>query len=393
MTYHFPQSFSGAPRCQGDARAAHQKPANLWMQDLLRRLGLAAKEGIEQVDEHLDGVGDIAILGHRHAKVPVGGIGRVDGEILPGIGPLEDILVLQGEEGEAQALAGQAVGGFVAGGGEGHLRGNPRPPKDVVANLPDALPRVHQHKGAALHMGQVQHRQGAFRVLPGQAHQPGAGGSGQNKGAAGDGVEADGALFLLGAVGKAVHHRKVQAPGGQLLFQLGGAFFHQLDGNVGVLPAEFRQHLGQQPGGQVGGHANGNPAGAEVFHLPNLLLEVVVDVQNLGGNAVVPLPHIGDGQPGGAADEELGAHLVLDALEAVAQGGLGDIELMGRPGDASLVGDGFYKNQISFGHSLSLLSFCYSGSLQRSTQPRASLAFSSSSQVRRTALLAVPQAG
>ena len=144
-------------------------------------------------------------------------------------------------------------------------------------------------------------------------------------------------LHQVGVIAVGQHHRKVHLPVGDLLLQVGGQPLHKAHLHPGVLLLESRQNDGQELGAP--GHAGPKAQGAPllVLHVGEDVLQIPLLLPHHLGKGQHELPRAGEGQ-GGLPVKQLGAVILLQTLDVVAQGLLRDVQPLRGLGHVQILG-------------------------------------------------------
>ena len=118
--------------------------------------------------------------------------------------------------------------------------------------------------------------------------------------------------------------------------------------NVGVPPLKGGEHPGQHQGGPPEVQAHPHGAAGLPLQLGQVLAEAALPLLVLPHIAQIALPRLGEPEGGGLTVEQLDPQVLLQPLQAAAHGGLGQVEPLGRFGDAPRLGDG-QKGFVLFG--------------------------------------------
>ena len=85
--------------------------------------------------------------------------------------------------------------------------------------------------------------------------------------------------------------------------QLAGIALGQVQLNAGKLGLVDRQDLGQDEAPSCVGDADGELSGGKILDVPDLLVGLIPQIQDLPGLGLQRLPCVGQGQGGGAVKE------------------------------------------------------------------------------------------
>lgn len=97
---------------------------------------------------------------------------------------------------------------------------------------------------------------------------------------------------------------------------------------------------GKGPAAPVAVDAHGEPPPLHPGDLAELLVQPLLQLQDLPPLPDVHLPGVGDPDRVHRPVKKADPQFLLQLVEVLCQGGLGDVKLLGGPGDAEVFGDG-----------------------------------------------------
>ena len=134
---------------------------------------------------------------------------------------------------------------------------------------------------------------------------------------------------------------------------MGRAPLCQLQGNIGILLLEHRQHQRHHLHGPGDADAQPEPSGVLLPDLPELTFQLRIGGQDPLGGMEVFFPRVGQTHGAGAAVEDGQLRLLLQLPEHLAQRGLRNEQFFGGSGDAAAFGDGFHILRLLEIHKIS----------------------------------------
>ena len=118
------------------------------------------------------------------------------------------------------------------------------------------------------------------------------------------------------------------------------AVLHQLHRDIGIPAREFRDDQRQKLQSPLHRDAHADAAVDFGGHLGELRAQIPLDVQHLLRRIHVLVAGVGQGDGVRAAVKDGRAQILLDLLDRLGEGGLGDVELLAGGGDGALAKDG-----------------------------------------------------
>jgi len=145
-------------------------------------------------------------------------------------------------------------------------------------------------------------------------------------------LQNGGAYILI--VGKVIVQQQVDLAQEQLFPQRGAGRFAELETDAGIAAGELTDDAGQQEEGDESGRGNGEIPRFGLLEIVELVDKVLLHAVDLLHGLDVGLARVGKGDGGGGAVKKLGADLLLRLFDGGGEGGLGNIEILGRHGEA-----------------------------------------------------------
>ncbi len=239
------------------------------------------------------------------------------------------------QEGEAHILRYQVDGGGVVGGGENVGGLHALDAEGVVQQLGQPPVLGQHHQPLMLQPAQVPEGQwgGAGAVQP------------PDQGVVPVGDEEDALIHHqlvaeIGQVAGDVHETKVgDAAGGQAA-QLGDRGLVKDHVDVGVLLGKFGKDIGQKGGATPGGHADMQVLPFLGLEIPQVALQLAVQIALALQIGVKQLSGLGELKRGVGAVQQDHAQVGLQLGQVLAEIGLGQVQALGGFGDAAFLDDG-----------------------------------------------------
>ena len=126
-------------------------------------------------------------------------------------------------------------------------------------------------------------------------------------------------------ISRPADHREGKPLVQQAYGKIRGVHLMELDGNVGVALAKFRQNGGQHPLGAAGADADVDHTGVSAL-LGDVKEQILLGAQNFFGITQADLAGMGRSHAGGGVDKQTGAQLLLQLADIPGDGGTADVE-------------------------------------------------------------------